>query len=110
MPKPYSVKSLSTRWSCSPGYVYRHIKSGELRHFRVGGQLLRIAAEEVERWEEQSGNQATGPTKPQATALDGSVANTPPSGTKTESVAGTSLALQQKQKRELRFIRSRERT
>ena len=48
---PYSIKSLAERWGCSEAHVRGLIKSGKLRAFNLGGKLLRIASEEVHKWE-----------------------------------------------------------
>lgn len=47
---PFSVRSLAERWSCSEGAVRSVIRNGELGHFRVG-DLIRVPAEEVRRFE-----------------------------------------------------------
>jgi excisionase family DNA binding protein len=52
--RPYSVPSLAAHWGCAPDTVYSLIKGGDLQAFRVGGKLLRIRAEEVERYECQT--------------------------------------------------------
>lgn len=49
--RPYSVPTLAQHWGCAPDTVYSLIKGGDLQAFRVGGKLLRIRAEEVERYE-----------------------------------------------------------
>lgn len=51
---PFSVKTLAERWNCSQGHVRGLVKSGKLRSFSLGGKLVRISAEEVEKWENQS--------------------------------------------------------
>lgn len=50
MKAPYSIRSLSERWDCHPDVVRRMIRSGALQSFRVGA-LIRIQAQEVERYE-----------------------------------------------------------
>lgn len=47
---PFSVRSLSERWGCSEGAVRSVIRNGTLGHFRVG-DLIRVPAEEVRRFE-----------------------------------------------------------
>lgn len=49
-PPSFSVRSLAERWGCSQGAVRNQIRKGTLRHFRVG-DLIRVAAQEVERFE-----------------------------------------------------------
>ena len=48
--KPYSTQTLAERWGCHPRTVRELIRKGELRPFRIGA-LVRIPAEEVERYE-----------------------------------------------------------
>lgn len=52
--RPFSVNSLAERWGCRPDTVYRMIRDGQLQAFRLGGKLIRIRWEEVERFECQS--------------------------------------------------------
>lgn len=47
---PFSVRSLAARWGCSDGAVRNLIRNGTLSHFRIG-DLIRIPAEEVARFE-----------------------------------------------------------
>lgn len=47
---PFTVRSLSERWGCSEGVVRSVIRLGKLGHFRVG-DLIRVPAEEVRRFE-----------------------------------------------------------
>lgn len=47
----YSVSSLADHWSCGPDTIRSLIKSGDLPAFKLGGKLLRIRADEVERFE-----------------------------------------------------------
>lgn len=51
---PYTVPALADRWQCSKDFVYSLIRNGELNAFRLGGKLLRIAAKEVERFEQRN--------------------------------------------------------
>lgn len=53
----HTVATLASHWGCGTDTVYALIHSGQLRAFRLGGKLLRIRAEEVERFECQ--DQAT---------------------------------------------------
>ncbi len=47
----YSVATLAEQWGCGTDTVYSLIHSGDLRAFRLGGKLIRIRADEVERYE-----------------------------------------------------------
>jgi excisionase family DNA binding protein len=55
---PFTVRTLAERWECSEQHVRNLIHRGDLQVFRLGGKLLRIAGEEVARWE-NSGLAAT---------------------------------------------------
>ena len=60
MKAPYSIRSLSERWDCHPDVVRRLIRAKRLQSFRVGA-LIRIQAQEVERYEcSGSGSPDTG--------------------------------------------------
>lgn len=48
--RPYSPETLATRWDCSAEKVRRMVHTGELAGFRLG-KLIRIPAQEVERYE-----------------------------------------------------------
>jgi excisionase family DNA binding protein len=48
--KPYSPELLADRWGCSPEKVRQMYHRGELAGFRLG-KLIRIPANEVERFE-----------------------------------------------------------
>lgn len=50
----YSVASLAQHWGCGTDTVYSLIRGGDLRAFKLGGKLLRIRADEVERFECQN--------------------------------------------------------
>lgn len=50
---PFTVASLASRWHCSEGLVRKLVKDERLAAFRIG-DLIRIAAAEVERFECQS--------------------------------------------------------
>jgi excisionase family DNA binding protein len=50
----YSVASLAEHWHCGTDTVYSLIHAGELRAFKLGGKLMRIRADEVERFECQN--------------------------------------------------------
>ena len=49
--RPFTVQELAERWSCAPESVYVLIRSKRLAAFTIGGKLLRVRPEEVERWE-----------------------------------------------------------
>lgn len=51
----FTPSKLAERWECSERHVRNLISSGELPSFRLGGKLLRIRIEDVERFECQSG-------------------------------------------------------
>jgi excisionase family DNA binding protein len=50
----FSVATLAQHWGCGSDTVYSLIRSGDLRAFKLGGKLLRIRADEVERFECQN--------------------------------------------------------
>ena len=52
-PRPFSPETLSERWGCSAEKVRRMYHDGELTGFRLG-KLIRIPANEVERYECQN--------------------------------------------------------
>ena len=52
--KSFTVNEVSDRWGCDPQLVYRRIRRGHIKAFKVGA-LLRIPADEIDRIE------ATGP-------------------------------------------------
>jgi excisionase family DNA binding protein len=96
MPEPatllaraYTVASLSKAWECSPGVIRKLVASGALGHFRIG-TLIRIPADEVQRFECQN------------TASNDSAAASPLSGEMAASESGsgytrpTGLALRRK--------------
>ncbi len=47
----HSVATLADHWGCSTDTIYALVKSGELAHFKLGGKLIRIRSDEVERFE-----------------------------------------------------------
>lgn len=47
----FSVATLADHWGCGTDTVYSLIRSGDLRAFKLGGKLLRIRQDEVERFE-----------------------------------------------------------
>lgn len=48
--RAYTVASLAAAWECSEGVIRKMIAAGQLRSFRIG-TLIRIPADEVERYE-----------------------------------------------------------
>jgi excisionase family DNA binding protein len=54
----YTPRTLADRWNCSERHVRNMIADGELPAFRLGGKLLRIRSEDVEKIECQSGASA----------------------------------------------------
>src|SRR5262245_7790273 len=56
----YNVESLAQHLRCSKRTIYNLIKAGEIRPFKIGKRGLRIAPEEVERWQRESTASATG--------------------------------------------------
>lgn len=53
--KPYSPQTLADRWGCSPDKIRIMYRAGELAGFTLG-KLIRIPAQEVERYECLSGD------------------------------------------------------
>ena len=51
--RAFTVASLAREWECSQGVIRKLVASGALRSFRVGA-LIRIPADEVERFECQN--------------------------------------------------------
>src|SRR5688572_9304672 len=47
----YTPEMLALRWHCTARHIRKLITSGRLAHFRVGGKLLRISEQAVERFE-----------------------------------------------------------
>lgn len=68
--RPFTPETLAERWECSPRHIRKLIGSGEIAAFRLGGKLVRIPAEEVERVERSADNV----TEPQAGKIDPSLA------------------------------------
>ena len=77
--RAFTVASLAAQWECSEGVIRKLIAGGQLRSFRIG-TLVRIPADEVERFECQN------------IASNDSEADSPSSGeTKQESAIARSL-------------------
>jgi len=51
---PFSPKQLAERWGCTRQFIHKLIRKGEIKAFKLGGNLLRIPAEEVRRLEQKS--------------------------------------------------------
>jgi len=51
MGRVYDVAGLAEHWACGTDTIYSLIRGGELQAFKLGGKLIRIRAEEVERFE-----------------------------------------------------------
>ena len=60
----YSVAQLAQRWSCSRSDIYKKIKTGTLRPFRVGG-LIRFTAAYIDQIEGECGSSCTAANGPQ---------------------------------------------
>ncbi len=50
-PRPYNVKMLADRWSCTESHIYSLIRKGKIKTFRIGEHSIRILHTEVERFE-----------------------------------------------------------
>lgn len=82
--RPYTPDTLAQRWTCTPQHVRKLIRTNMLRAFRIGS-LLRISADEVERYERcESG--------PMDTALSATAAPGQSSGT-TATASDTAVRL-----------------
>lgn len=77
--RPYSVAKLADRWGCHSDTVYSLIHSKQLNAFKLGGKLLRIRPDEVERFECQS------------TACNDTEERSPLSGTKADDATDIRL-------------------
>lgn len=75
----YSVSSLAEHWGCGTDTVYSLIKSGDLPAFKLGGRLLRVRSEEVEKFECQN------------IAYNDTGASSPSSGTRTDDATDIRL-------------------
>ena len=51
MARIFDVATLADHWGCGTDTVYSLVRSGDLQHFKLGGKLIRIRADEVERYE-----------------------------------------------------------
>ncbi|WP_439625872.1 helix-turn-helix domain-containing protein [Shinella sp.] len=51
LPDAFSPATLAERWSCSERHVRNLIAQNILGHFHLGGKLMRIPRDEVERFE-----------------------------------------------------------
>jgi excisionase family DNA binding protein len=66
MNKPYSAKTLAERWDCSEAQIRSMVRTGKLAAFTLGGKLIRIPAEEVDKWEMCLNSSGTGENSPSA--------------------------------------------
>lgn len=53
MPNVFTAESLAEYWGCSSKNIRNLVARGELRHFKLGGKLLRISKEHVETYERE---------------------------------------------------------
>ena len=89
MSRAFTVATLAREWECSEGLIRKLVASGELRCFRLGN-LIRISAEEVERFQTTQSSGSGGDTQ-------SSGETTKASGTVTALPRPTALALKLKQ-------------
>lgn len=68
----YDVPTLAERWACSIGTIRSLVASGELPSFKLGGKLVRIRADDVEKYECRN------------IASNDTAGSSPSSGTKTD--------------------------
>lgn len=47
----FDVPGLAQHWGVCTDTIYSLVRNGELQHFKLGGKLIRIRADEVERYE-----------------------------------------------------------
>lgn len=80
--RPLVPADVAQRWGCSERHVRNLVKRGALRHFYVGGRLLRIPADAVEEYEQ---------CQAMTTASGGSMENGSSPGGKTGSGTDTAL-------------------
>lgn len=99
--KPFTVASLAARWDCSPDFIYAQIRANRLRATRLGGKLLRIGAQEVERWESGGAGTPTGHT-----GLGSSTGEPLPRGATPAAPIDSGSTPARKLKEELRLMRS----
>jgi excisionase family DNA binding protein len=88
--RAFTVASLAEAWECSEGVIRKLIVSGQLRCFRVG-TLIRIAAEEVRRFECQNT-----PSNDSAPDMQSSTETPPESDTGSGFVPPTALGLKRR--------------
>ena len=100
-PKPFTVAALALRWECSPDFVYDQIRQGRLNAIRLGGKLLRISVDEVERWESAGGSMPTGGSGSASSKAKPS----PSGGTNTGPNTDTALKRGRSLKADLRLMR-----
>lgn len=61
----FSPATLAKRWHCSDHHIRNMVAAGRLAGFSLGGKLLRISREEVERMENSASNVLEAPTVPE---------------------------------------------
>lgn len=66
--RPLLPRQVAERWGCSERHVRNLIAAGQLRHFRLGGRLLRIPASAVEEYERHQSVEAVPTTAPSSPA------------------------------------------
>ena len=80
--RPLLPKHVAERWGCSERHVRNLIRDGELKHFRLGGRLLRVPASAVEEYER---------CRTQITSSEGSATDGSSHGGKTENGSDSAL-------------------
>jgi excisionase family DNA binding protein len=88
--RAYTVASLAAEWDCSEGSIRKLIASEQLGHFRIGN-LIRIPAEEVSRFECQNT-----PFSDSEAATPSSIETTTDDATASDFVPRTVLGLRRK--------------
>ncbi|GLR49922.1 hypothetical protein KYK30_30030 [Shinella yambaruensis] len=61
----FSPATLAKRWHCSGHHIRNMVAAGRLAGFNLGGKLLRISREEVERIENSASNALEAPIDPE---------------------------------------------
>ena len=70
-PKAVSPAKLAERWDCSERHIRNMIERGEIPSFRLGGKLLRVKMEDVERFECQTNQPGESPDSTENAASPG---------------------------------------
>lgn len=58
--RPFTPSMLAERWQCSERHIRNLIASGDLRAFKVGDKLVRIAMDVIEEFERRSFSEPDG--------------------------------------------------